>query len=161
MAQMVIDSSALILLAKCNLLEIVCDLFEVIAPETVTVEVASEKLIRNYPDAALISDLISKEAINVKSPGSAGFTMPISLHQGEQDALLLSIKLKRALLATDDGKAIRAARFLKIPLSSPLKLSLSCLDCKKYHSRRLAILSKSSARLEDIHLRSSQTHWSH
>ena len=131
MAQMVIDSSALILLAKCNLLEIVCDLFEVIAPETVTVEVASEKLIRNYPDAALISDLISKEAINVKSPGSAGFTMPISLHQGEQDALLLSIKLKRALLATDDGKAIRAARFLKIPFIITPKIVVELFRLQK------------------------------
>ena len=115
MARMVADSSALILLAKCSLLEIVCDLFEVIVSPTVTDEVASEDLVRNYPDAALISDLVTKGAIKVKRPGSAGFTMPISLHHGEEDALLLAIKVKRALLATDDGKAIKAARFLKVP----------------------------------------------
>ena len=115
MARMVSDSSALILLAKCSLLEIVCNLFEVVVTKTVTIEVASEDLIRNYPDAALISGLVSKGAIKVTRPGRAGFSMPISLHQGEKDALLLAIKLKRALLATDDGKAIKAARFLNVP----------------------------------------------
>ncbi|NVM20786.1 MAG: hypothetical protein HWN68_03275 [Desulfobacterales bacterium] len=107
---MVADSSALILLAKCSLLEIVCKLFEVVVPKTVTIEVASENLIRNYPDAALISDLVSKGAIKVKRPGSAGFPLPISLHQGEKDALLLAIKLGKPVLATDDGKAIKFAR---------------------------------------------------
>jgi hypothetical protein len=58
---MVADSSALILLAKCGLLEIVCDLFEVIVPPVVTAEVASRDLVRKYPDASLISDLISKD----------------------------------------------------------------------------------------------------
>ena len=115
MAQMVADSSALILLAKCSLLEIVCDLFEVVVPTTVTFEVASEDLVKNYPDAALISDLMSKGTIKVQSPVTAGLTLPVSLHRGEEDALLLAIKLGRSLLATDDGKAIKAARFLKLP----------------------------------------------
>ncbi|NVM22529.1 MAG: hypothetical protein HWN68_12210 [Desulfobacterales bacterium] len=115
MARMVADSSALILLAKCSLLEIVCDLFEVVVPIAVIAEAASEDLVRNYPDAALISDLTSKGAIRVQSPGSAGFPLPISLHQGEEDALLLAIKLGRSLFAADDGKAIKAARFLKVP----------------------------------------------
>ena len=115
MARMVADSSALILLAKCSLLEIVCDLFEVIVPTAVTIEVASGDLVRTYPDAALISNLTSKGAIRVQSPGSAGLPLPISLHQGKKDALLLAIKLGRSLLATDDGKAIKAARFLKVP----------------------------------------------
>ncbi len=131
MALMVADSSALILLAKCSLLEIVCKLFEVVAPKTVTIEVASEDLIRKYPDAALISDLVTKGVIKVKRPGSAGFTMPISLHQGEKDALLLAIKLKRALLATDDGKAIKAARFLKVPFIITPKIVVELFRLQK------------------------------
>jgi len=131
MARIVADSSALILLAKCSLLEIVCKLFEVVVPKTVTIEVASEDLIRNYPDAALISDLVSKGAIKVKRPGSAGFTIPISLHQGEKDALLLAIKLKRALLATDDGKAIKAARFLKVPFIITPKIVVELFRLQK------------------------------
>ena len=131
MARMVADSSALILLAKCSLLAIVCKLFEVVVPKTVTIEVASEDLIRNYPDAALISDLISKGTIRVKRPGRAGFTMPISLHQGEKDALILAIKLKRALLATDDGKAIKAARFLNVPFIITPKIVVELFRLQK------------------------------
>ena len=65
MARLVADSSALILLAKCNLLEIVCDLFDVIVPKAVSIEVASEDLVKNYPDAALISELMSKGTIKI------------------------------------------------------------------------------------------------
>jgi len=112
---MVADSSALILLAKCGLLEIVCNLFEIIVPKAVNIEVASEDLVKNYPDAALISDLISKGAIKVQSSGSDRLPLPISLHRGEEDALLLAIKLGRSMFATDDGKAIKAAKFFKVP----------------------------------------------
>ncbi|PXF55499.1 MAG: hypothetical protein C4B57_02410 [Deltaproteobacteria bacterium] len=35
--------------------------------------------------------------------------------QGERDALLLAAGQNRAVLATDDGKAIKAARFLGLP----------------------------------------------
>ena len=115
MAQMVADSSALILLAKCSLLEIVCNLFDVIVPKAVNIEVASEDLIKNYPDAALISDLISKGAIKVQSAGGDKLPLPISIHRGEEDALLLAIKLGRSMFATDDGKAIKAAKFFKVP----------------------------------------------
>jgi hypothetical protein len=104
MAQMVADSSSLILLAKCGLLEIVCNLFEIIVPQAVNIEVASEDLVKNYPDAALIADLISKGAIKVQSPGGDTLLLPISLHRGEKDALLLAIKLGKSLFATDDGK---------------------------------------------------------
>jgi predicted nucleic acid-binding protein len=58
---------------------------------------------------------MSKGTIKVQSPVTAGLTLPVSLHRGEEDALLLAIKLGRSLLATDDGKAIKAARFLKLP----------------------------------------------
>jgi len=84
-------------------------------PKSVNIKVASEDLVKNYPDAALISDLTSKGAIKVQSPGSDRLTLPISLHRGEEDALLLAIKLGRSLFVTDDGKAIKAARFFKVP----------------------------------------------
>ena len=83
MARMVADSSALILLAKCSLLEIVCDLFDIIVPKSVNIEAASEDLIGIYPDAALISDLTSKGAIKVQNPGKGDkLPLPISLHKG-------------------------------------------------------------------------------
>ena len=87
MTLMVADSSALILLAKCNLLEIVCDLFDVIVPKAVSIEVASEDLIKNYPDAALISELMSKGTIKIQSPGRDRAPSPLSLHKGEKETL--------------------------------------------------------------------------
>ncbi len=131
MAQLVADSSTLILLAKCSLLEILCSLFEVIVPSTVNDEVASEDLVRKYADAALISELTLKGAIRVQSPSISGFPLPISLHRGEKDALLLAIKLGRSLFATDDGKAIKAARFLKVPFIITPKIVVELFRLEK------------------------------
>jgi len=132
MPQMVVDSSTLILLAKCSLLQIVCDLFDVIVPKAVNIEVASEDLVKNYPDAALISDLTSKGAIKVQSPDSSDrLTLPLSLHKGEEDALLMAVKLGRLLFATDDGKAIKAARFFKVPFIVTPKIVVELFRLQK------------------------------
>ena len=93
MVRIVADSSALILLAKCSLLEIVCELFNVIMPKAVSIEVASKDLVKNYPDAALISDLMARGLLKIQSPGNARPPLPLSLHKGEEEALLLAIKL--------------------------------------------------------------------
>jgi predicted nucleic acid-binding protein len=97
------------------LLEIVCDLFDVIVPKAVSLEVASEDLVKKHPDAVLISHLMLKKAIKVQSPGSGRPPWRLLLHKGEEEALLLAINLDRSLLATDDGKAIKAARFSNVP----------------------------------------------
>jgi predicted nucleic acid-binding protein len=132
MARMVVDSSSLILLAKCGLLQIVCDLFDVVVPKAVNIEVASEDLVKNYPDAALISDLTSKGAIKVQSPDSSDrLRLPLSLHKGEEDALLLAVKLGRSLFATDDGKAIKAAKFFKVPFIISPKIVVELFRLQK------------------------------
>ena len=117
MNRIVADSSALILLSKCSLLEIVCSLFEVVVPSSVVNETSSEDLVRSYPDAALIRDVISRDEIKIEDPDPAEFQLPISLHRGEEDALLLALKSRESVLASDDGKVIKAARFLKIPFT--------------------------------------------
>jgi hypothetical protein len=43
MSQMVVDSSTLILLAKSSVLQTVCDLFDVVVPKAVNIEVALDK----------------------------------------------------------------------------------------------------------------------
>ncbi len=131
MAWIVADSSALILLAKCSLLEIVCDLFDFIVPKAVSIEVASEDLVKNYPDAALISELTSKGAIKVQCLGSDRPSSPLSLHKGEEEALLLAIKLDGSLLATDDGKAIKAARFFNVPFIVTPKIVVELFRLQK------------------------------
>ncbi|MGB5421387.1 MAG: hypothetical protein WBN03_04465 [Desulfobacterales bacterium] len=131
MTRMVADSSTLILLAKCGLLEIVCELFEVLLPDSVNNEVASKKMVRNYPDAALISRLVSLGKLKVQNPGSGRPPIPQSLHRGEEDALFLAIELGRLLLATDDGKAIRAARFLNVPYIVTPKIVVELFRLRK------------------------------
>ena len=115
MERIIADSSALILLSKCSLLESICDLFEVVVPTSVANEVASDDLVRKYPDAAFIANLISKGLIRTQNPGTARFQLPLSLHRGEDDGLRLALELGNAIFATDDGKVIRAAKFLNIP----------------------------------------------
>jgi len=131
MIRMVADSSALILLSKCSLLKIFCELFDVIVPHTVIIEAASEKLVKNYPDAALISRLASNGTLKVQSPGSDRPPIPLSLHRGEEDALFLAIKLGRSLLATDDGKAIKAARFFNVPFIVTPKIVVELFRLQK------------------------------
>ncbi len=115
MIRIIADSSSLILLTKCGLIGTVCVLFDVIVPPAAVMEVASEKLVKRFPDAAALSDLIEQGKITVQSPGDIELSLSISIHQGEREALALAQRLEGALLATDDGKAIKAAKFLKIP----------------------------------------------
>jgi hypothetical protein len=50
----------------------------------------------------------------------------LSLDRGEKDAILLVIEIKSSVFATDDGKAIKKARFLKTPfiISSKIVIEL-------------------------------------
>lgn len=66
-------------------------------------------------DAALIPRLTSEGAIKVHTPGANTLSGHLSLHQGEKEALLLAAKRGKAVLAMDDGKTIKAARFLNMP----------------------------------------------
>ena len=131
MNRIVADSSALILLSKCSLLEIICTLFEVVVPSSVANETASEDLVRVYPDAALIRDLISRGVMKIEDPDAAEFQLHISLHRGEEDALLLALKSRESVLATDDGKAIKAARFLKIPFTITPRIVVDLFQMEK------------------------------
>jgi predicted nucleic acid-binding protein len=88
-------------------------------------------MIKHYPDAALIASLISKGHIIVRDPEKAEFQPPFSLHQGENDALSLAIEIHNSLFATDDGKAIKAARFLKIPFIISPKIVIELFKLRK------------------------------
>jgi predicted nucleic acid-binding protein len=138
MVRLVADSSALILLAKCGLLETVCDLFEMTVSPVVSGEVASEALVKSYPDALLISDLVSKGRIRIRAPRRVKLSLPLSLHKGEEESLRLALEVKGALFATDDGKAIKAARFLRAPFIISPKIVVEML--------RLGKISLNSAR---------------
>jgi len=88
-------------------------------------------MVKKYPDAALISDLISKGSIRVKDPGATKTHLSISIHSGEKEALLLAMKMEGSIFATDDGKAIRAARFLRVPFIITPKLVVELFRLQK------------------------------
>ena len=136
MKKIVADSSAMILLAKCTLLELTTKLFEVVVPSSVIDETASEDLVRKYPDAALIRELITRGGIKLEHPSLTKFQIPLSLHPGELEALLLALNSRNSLLATDDGKAIKAARFLKIPFIITPKIVIDLFRLKKINMNK-------------------------
>ncbi len=136
MARLVADSSSIILLAKCGLLEIVCDLFDFLIPEAVRFEVASPDLAKSHPDAAVISELVSMGAIKVQDPAGKRPKLPLSLHRGEEQALLLAMHCGEALFATDDGKAIKAARFFGVPFIITPKIVAELFRLRKIPFRR-------------------------
>jgi len=131
MNRLVLDSSAVILLSKCGLLESACTSFQVVVPPSVVSETASTELLEKHPDAAFILDLIERGFLKIKQPSAGRRRLPLSLHQGEIDALNLAMMLPKSLLATDDGKAIKAARFLKIPFIITPKIVLELLRLRK------------------------------
>lgn len=115
MTRIVADSSVLILLAKCGLLKALCDVYIITVPSSVIEEVASRELQKIYPDAGSIAELITNKKLKVQNPKDHNFVFPVSLGQGEKDALLLARETKASLFATDDLKAIKTAKFLNLP----------------------------------------------
>jgi predicted nucleic acid-binding protein len=141
MKQIVLDSSAVILLSKCGLLEKACSSFELVAPASVIQEGASKELAVRYPDAAFVRELVSRRLLRIEKPSSTKVRIPLALHQGEKEALLLALSLPGSVLATDDGKAIKAARLLKVPfvITPRIVVALSRLGKISVNTARTAI----------------------
>jgi len=70
MKQIVLDTSAVILLSKCGLLEKACSSFELVAPASVIQETASKELAGKYPDAAFVRELVSRRLLRIEKPSS-------------------------------------------------------------------------------------------
>jgi len=112
---LVMDASSLILLGKCGLIEILSKTFKVIIPRRGLDEVASEEILKQYPDANVIAELVRSRKIEVISTEKGRVKVPITLDEGETEAIQLARQMGNAVLVTDDGKAIKACRYLKIP----------------------------------------------
>ena len=112
---LVMDASSLILLGKCGLIEVVSKTFKVIIPRKVLDEVVNEETLDQYPDANIIAELIQSKKIEVISIEKRKVKFPITLDEGETEAIILTRQMGDAILVTDDGKAIKACRYLKIP----------------------------------------------
>lgn len=111
----VADSSSLILLAKCNLLEALAGVSSVMVPNTVYKEVVNKETIAKYPDANIISVMVSEKKIKKVRVKISFQRLPVTMDKGEMEALLLSKQTGNSMLATDDGKAIKACRYMNLP----------------------------------------------
>jgi len=133
----VCDSSSLILLAKANLLELLCKEFSVEIPEKVFEEtvVAGKKL--QKIDALKIEDAVEKKLIGVKGviPAKAGKTEKwlneLNLDDGEKEAIQLYLQRKAHLLVVDDKQAIKAAKLLEINWTTAPGLVVGFVGRKK------------------------------
>ncbi len=112
------DSCSLILLAKCNVLKALTEYSKVIIPEAVMKEITGKEAINKYPNASLIAKYISEGRIKIASVNKQNDEFNKNLHAslgaGEQEVLLLSRQMKKSLVATDDGKAIKICRYFGI-----------------------------------------------
>lgn len=141
MPTLVADSSSLILLAKCTLLEILADLFSILVPQGVMDEAITPELLMKYPDAKIIYQLVSLRKIEIAQVEPISLNLEIAMHKGELDALILAKKSTGSILATDDGKAIKACRFLNIPfiITPKIVLELFRLDKITYEKAKEAL----------------------
>ncbi|PIV22503.1 MAG: hypothetical protein COZ69_07145 [Deltaproteobacteria bacterium CG_4_8_14_3_um_filter_45_9] len=112
---LIMDASSLILLGRCGLIEVLSQVFSVIIPRGVFNEVVNEETLKQYPDANIISELVKSKKIEVFLVERQKFQFPITLGEGEIEAIILTRQMENGILVTDDGKAIKACRYLKIP----------------------------------------------
>ena len=112
MKKLVADSSSIILLAKCSLVEKLTQVVEFYIPETVFEECAGEKLREKYPDAVGIWKLIEEKRIHVKTLSNK------KMEKGEDEAILLFKETKAGIFLSDDGMAIKICKVLKIPFTT-------------------------------------------
>lgn len=133
----VTDSCALILLAKCGMLELLAEAIPIIMPEGVYKEVVNKELIEKYADAAVISELVLKKRIKVVPVKHKSLRVPISMDKGELEALILASQTAGPILATDDRKAIKACRYLKIPFIITPKIAIELYRMDKIDFERV------------------------
>ncbi len=129
------DASSIILLGRCGLLGVLSQVFSVIIPRGVFTEVVNEVTLKQYPDANILSELVKKKKIEVFSIEKQKVQFPVTLGEGEMEAIVLTRQKENAILVTDDGKAIKACRYLKIPFIISPKLVIALYQLEKIDFR--------------------------
>lgn len=107
----------MILLAKCAVLRDYSRRVDLQVPLQVLDEVASAPLVLRYADAALVAGLVeegSLRAVEVVSRRS----LPLALGGGEAAAVRLFLQADADLLLSDDGRAIRTCRIMRVPFTT-------------------------------------------
>jgi len=110
------DSCSLILSAKANLLDVLCEEFKVEIPKKVFDEVIVEGKKLGKVDAFIVEKKVNSKKVIVKGVVKERMKEfeQFNLDEGEKEAILLSIQEKADLLLVDDRQAINTAKLLGI-----------------------------------------------
>ncbi|HIH10507.1 MAG TPA: hypothetical protein HA254_07630 [Candidatus Diapherotrites archaeon] len=113
------DSSSLIIVTKCGLLNYLCSRFKVEIPQAVFDETVTEGKKLQKVDALLIEGALEEGKLEVKAITAAKaketrFIEKLGLGEGEKEAIILYLQRKAALLLVDDCHGIKAAKLLGI-----------------------------------------------
>ena len=116
MNNLVADSCSFILLYKSGLIKALSESCHVIIPKAVFKEVINQETLQKYPDAKELEVMISQGYMEVISDESQDRKSPVTLGRGEWAAIrLVQCMGEKAILVTDDGKAIKTCRYLNLP----------------------------------------------
>lgn len=153
----VFNSSTLILLARVELLDAFLGAVDekVVIPKEVERECCEEK---RTPDALIIQAAIREKRIAVQSLQVRKLYTKIladfPLGRGEAEALAVAVSRKARLFATDDKKAIQAAKLVRIPFTTAVgilvRMSEKGLLAKKEAHLKLEALRKHGRYKKDI-----------
>lgn len=113
MKLIVADASSLILLTRVDLMEIVLEEFQVIIPKRVYEECVNEGTLKRFPDALAIQQWAHGKKLEVKRVDTRKHKFLHKVNQGEKEAIALSLEYPESILLTDDGNAVKIARYLK------------------------------------------------
>ncbi|MBI4430613.1 MAG: hypothetical protein HY587_02750 [Candidatus Omnitrophica bacterium] len=146
----VCDASSLILLSKAGLASPLTDAFKVVVPEHVYRECVSDYSLRHFPDALAIQQWAQDKVIEIKKVQSVKKIDYLhKLGPGEKEAIELCMELPGSILLTDDGDAVRAARYLRVPfIISPVvavdlfKLGKISFERAKQAIEKLSIIGR-------------------
>ena len=121
MRLIVSDASSLILLTKVGLTEILFQNFKLVIPERVYEECVNQDTLKKYPDALTIQQWVLDKKIRVEKVDVSNVHYMYKINQGEKEAIALSLRDPESTLLTDDGNAVKIAKYLnKRFIISPL-----------------------------------------
>lgn len=145
----VFDASTLILLAKIGILQLVLSRYDGVIPETVKKEV----IYKNEIDTELIVQQIKNGNLIIeKDPNKdeiKQFLKDFPLGSGEVAALIIA-KVKDAVLATDDGLAIKVCKIFGVKFATAIHFLIEADLDKLLAMAKLKLLKKYGRYSSDI-----------
>ncbi len=140
----VFDSSTLILLTKIELIEYVLDDYK--GDALITAAVKAETIVKETFDGALINRLIETGKIKVRTIEGVEIEKLMDdfrLGKGEAETIIMALRLKGGLVATDDKNAIKACKILRLDFATAMDFLVRAKEKNLLDiERSLAMLGK-------------------